>query len=159
VGIRTGAVVAAVLVAGTAFAGSAQAEQRQGCGAQQVDLTTWEGRAPVSDEKMFVIRFTAKPGVSCTLAGAPVGLRFYDAGGTPLDVEVTTPGTAEPVTLDEAGPKFVYIASPGKSSPGLPAVEATFDLPSDAADTAVRVPWPSSVNGSIRTGNVMDGAS
>ncbi|WP_199443990.1 hypothetical protein [Umezawaea beigongshangensis] len=64
------------------------------------------------------------------------------ADGASPDVDVVTPGTADEVTLDESRPEHVHVASPG-----LPAVSATFDLPSDAADTAVRVPWPSSVTG------------
>jgi hypothetical protein len=54
------------------------------------------------------------------------------------------------VTVDEANPKVVYVASPRSDLPGAPAATATFNLPSGGADTAVEVAWPSDVNDPVR---------
>jgi hypothetical protein len=159
----TGAVVVGSACGSTGAAQAMPAEQGE-CSAKQLNVSVREEATPVANEKLFAIEFAAEPGVSCTLIGAPTNLIFYSAGGAPLGIEsvemdASTAASVVEVIVDEAHPKVVYVASPRADLPGATAAKATFDLPSDAVDTAVEVAWPSEVNGPVRVGNVGDPVS
>ncbi|MCX2731310.1 hypothetical protein OOZ19_13775 [Saccharopolyspora sp. NFXS83] len=138
----------ALLTAGAATAAPAEPSR---CVPTDLNVSVTEGHAP-NDGRLFAITFEAKPGVSCTVEGAPSGLTFFN-GETVQGIEVISPepGSAQPYTIDEQHPGVAYVAAPAESSAPAPVSSITFDLPSRGGISAA---WPSAIDGPVRVGNI-----
>lgn len=142
----------ATALGGLVVAGTAQAmpddhpDFDRYCKPQQVDVTI----GPLTHATMHEgadVRFTAKPGQSCLLGGAP-SLSFLDARGEPLDITAEYPPGQAPVhTVDAQHPvaaAFSYQKTDPNTGSELPgptpaAVDIAFPAPLGAY--TVTVPW------------------
>ncbi|MCA1189855.1 MULTISPECIES: DUF4232 domain-containing protein [unclassified Saccharopolyspora] len=149
---KTAAIAGSALLAGIALAGTAQAmphdhpDYDEYCTPEQVDVTV----GPLNHAMMHEgadVRFTAKPGESCLLGGAP-GLNFLDVQGDSAQIPTRYPeGTPEVHRVDEAHPvsaAFSYqVTDPntGNSIPGSVPGALEISFPGPVSPYSVTVPW------------------
>lgn len=149
---KVAAVAGSALLAVIGFAGSAQAmpgdhpNYDEYCTPDQVDVTI----SPLDHAMMHEgadVRFTAKPGASCLLGGAP-GLNFLDAQGNSAQIPTTRPsGESEEFRVDENHPvsaAFSYqVTDPntGNSIPGATPGAVDISFPGPVAPYTVTLPW------------------
>ncbi|WP_020498581.1 hypothetical protein [Sciscionella marina] len=141
----------AMLAGGVATAGIAQAmpSDSNTCAPGDVTAQVSVGSSPTPQDKLFRIKFTAKPGVSCLMTGSPANLAFYSGSGEQLGVEgfQSEPGSAKQVRIDEQHPAEVYVRTPDAHTPGAPATSATFTMPNSGPGIDFKVAWPADLNG------------
>lgn len=149
---RIAAIAGSAVLAGLALGGTAQAmpDDHPGydryCTADQVDV----GITPLDHGMMQAgadVQFTAKPGQSCQLGGAP-GLTFLDGQGKPLGVSTERAGgDAADHVVDGQHPvnaSFHYqVTDPntGDALPGPTPASVEVAFPGPVAPYTVNVPW------------------
>ncbi|MBB5072652.1 hypothetical protein BJ969_005740 [Saccharopolyspora gloriosae] len=149
---KIAAIAGSALLAAVSFAGTAQAmpsdhpNYDEYCTPEQVDVTI----GPLDHAMMHEggdVRFTAKPGASCLLGGAP-GLEFLDVQGNSAHIPTTRPsGGAEDVRIDEDHPATAAFSYPvtdpntGNSIPGATPGGVEISFPGPVAPYAVTLPW------------------
>ncbi len=151
---KTGVLAGVAALAGLAFAGVAQAmpgdhpDYDQYCKADQLDVTITQLDHAMGKTGADVV-FTAKPGQSCLLTGAP-GLTFKDSAGKPLDIAArTAPTQDQPVRVDQghqASAAFSYRTvdmNTGQPLTGPTPATVEVALPGPTNAYTVDVPWAS----------------
>ncbi|MEU6132481.1 DUF4232 domain-containing protein [Saccharopolyspora sp. NPDC047091] len=149
---KIAAILGSALFAGVAVAGTAQAMPHdhpnydEYCTPEQVDVTI----GPLDHAMMHEggdVRFSAKPGQSCLLGGAP-GLNFLDVQGDSAQIPTRYPsGEAEVHRVDEDHPVsagFSYLVTDpntGNSIPGSVPGALEISFPGPVSPYSVTLPW------------------
>lgn len=103
----------------------------QVCGVSDLDITTGALTAPNDTDFLSQVQLAAKPGVTCTLQGAPTGVKFIKADGFELTTDVkTSAGEAPAVTVTQDKPAVFYVRTAKNSVVDL-ATEIAFTLPGE----------------------------
>jgi hypothetical protein len=151
------AVGAVLAVAGTAAAQSfgAQAETRW-CTGSDLVISATDMRSPSAATTAHRIRFVAAEGVSCRIGGSLSNVRFLNANGDDMGVQLTGgQGQYTEAPVDANREAAVYVSSPRKSALRTPAF-IRFDLPGQGSlGDAVKIAWPSSIGTPVQLSNVM----
>lgn len=138
--IAGGLGVTASLANGGFSSGPSQAQPsgdkstNQVCGVSDLDITTGALVSPNDTDFLSQVQFTAKPGVTCTLQGAPSGVKFIKADGFELTTTLKTSDAEAPavtVTQDRAAVFYVRTA---KNSVVDLAAEIGFTLPGETRE-------------------------
>lgn len=152
---------AVLAVAGTAAAQSfgTQSETRWCTGADLV-ISANDMRSPSAATNAHRIRFVAAEGVSCRIGGRLSNVRFLDADGRDMGVQLTGgQGQYTEAPVDANREAAVYVASPRKGPQVTPAF-IRFDLPGQGSlGHAVKIAWPSGVGTPVQLSGVMMPAS
>ncbi|GAB2855348.1 hypothetical protein [Lentzea nigeriaca] len=162
------AVGAVLAVAGTSAAQgfgkqsetSAQSETPW-CSGSDLVITAHKMHSPSEATTAHHIRLAAAEGVSCKIGGTLSNVRFLDAEGRDMNVQLAGGQTGHYVELpvDGTHEAAVYVASQ-IHGPRVNPASIQFNLPGKGSlGDSVTVAWPSGLGALVRVGDLMAPAS
>ncbi|MFD5828482.1 hypothetical protein [Lentzea sp. NPDC060358] len=158
----TAALIAAA-AATAALPASAGQDSPPQCAAGDLTVRIAEGHSPSpATSRLFMVEFKGREGVDCQLSGGLSNVRFFDGANQQMIVpflnyhHLTPPH--EKVHVGEYGAAYVYIKAPKTGSIGFPVARMSFDVPT-APKSEMSTTWPSTVNGPLEFGKIMNGVS
>ncbi|MEU0881084.1 hypothetical protein ABZ345_20955 [Lentzea sp. NPDC005914] len=150
------AVAGAALVAATGTV-AAQAETPW-CTGSDLVISAHRMNKPSANATAHWMRLAPAEGVSCKIGGSLSNVRFFDASGRKMNIQIAGGQTGNYVEVPVEGYReaAVYVGSQITGPTVTPAF-ILFNLPGQGSlGDEMLVPWPSSIGTTVRIGDVTE---